>query len=62
MTPDDPADDRTVIRPPGQTAMPPTTAFQPTEWSAGPGATAMGKSQLAAVPTPHNGTELTDNA
>ena len=52
MTPDDPADDRTVIRPPGQTAMPPATSFQATEWSAGPGATAMDKTQSAAAPAP----------
>ena len=48
MTPDDPADDRTVIRPPGQTAMPPATTFQTTEWSAGPGAAAMGKTAVGA--------------
>jgi hypothetical protein len=54
MTPDDPADDRTVIRPPGQTAMPPATTFQTTEWSAGPGAAAMGKTQSAPAPAPHH--------
>jgi len=50
MTPDAPEDDRTVIRPPGQTAMPQQTAFQATEWSGGPGAAAMDKAQSAAPP------------
>jgi hypothetical protein len=51
MTPDEPEDDRTVIRPPGPTAMPPA-AFQTTEWSGGPGAAAMEKTQLAGPPPP----------
>ncbi len=53
MTPDDPEDDRTVIRPSGQTAMPPATGFQATEWSGGPGAAAMDKTQSASAPPPH---------
>ncbi len=53
MTPDDPADDRTVIRPPGQTITPPQTAFQATEWSGGAGAAALAKTQSVAPPAPH---------
>ncbi|MDP1651015.1 MAG: serine/threonine-protein kinase [Rubrivivax sp.] len=53
MTPEDPEDDRTVIRPSGQTAMPPATGFQATEWSGGPGAAAMDKTQSAGAPPPH---------
>ena len=53
MTPDDPADDRTVIRPPGQTVTPPQTAFQATEWSGGAGAAALAKTQSVAPPAPH---------
>ena len=51
MTPDEPEDDRTVIRPPGPTTMPPA-AFQHTEWSGGAGAAAMDKTQLAGPPSP----------
>ena len=55
MTPDESDDDRegdrTVIRPPGPTAMPPA-AFQTTEWSGGPGAAAMAKTQLSGPPPP----------
>ena len=53
MTPDDPADDRTVIRPPGQTVTPPQTAFQATEWSGGAGAAALAKTQSVVPPAPH---------
>jgi serine/threonine protein kinase len=51
MTPDEPEDDRTVIRPPGPTTMPPA-AFQPTEWSGGPGAAALDRTQLSGAPPP----------
>jgi len=55
MTPDDPEDDRTVIRPAGQTAMPlPPTTFQTTEWSAGPGAAAMDPTPSSPQPPSHH--------
>ncbi|MCU0922424.1 MAG: protein kinase [Burkholderiaceae bacterium] len=49
MTPDESEDDRTVIRPPGPTAMPPVT-FQPTEWSGDAGVAAMDRTQLSGPP------------
>ena len=52
MTPDDPEDDRTVIRPPGQTVQPAAAGFEPTQWVPGSGAAAPQRTQATAPPAP----------